>query len=446
MQKSSNASEKQFDCFLSYSTDPDYKLVAKVENFLESFHKNFNERQRKELGIHPLQVCVDESDLDFNSLEEGADARHPITQAIERGLGMSNWLIVFCSKNAMESKWVHDEIQWWEDNSDTSRIKLVLTDPEEPVEDLFSSQIDRLKLTEKPWIDLRGWGTRKSEDEKIRDSHEQLVQLASLLQSPSKTKGELWPSWKRESDRRKRRRIFVGVTALILSIAGLIVINWQSGQNQVKEAEIQLRKEQTRAKMVVKNVFWAELSYEPFRLVIHYPPSSPELDWREFSDSVAKLPSMSSFRVVDCQFETLDFLSAHEQLKELGLNNCSKIKNFGALNKLKSLTILDLSETGISDIDASEIIWPKHLKKMSFHRCNKLTSSGVSTILERCQEVTNLVLSAQHITPKVSLQIIGSQIEELTIDGTLDQDLLSTLKQHTKVETTGVSKPSGTLQ
>ena len=36
---SANKENFKYDLFVSYSTDPDYKLVHKLESFLESFHQ-----------------------------------------------------------------------------------------------------------------------------------------------------------------------------------------------------------------------------------------------------------------------------------------------------------------------------------------------------------------------------------------------------------------------
>ena len=430
---SATVDDKKFDCFLSYSTDPDYKLVSKVEKFLESFHKNFSKRQQQELGIRPLQVCVDESDLEFEVVAEGSDISDPITQAIERGLGLSKWLIVFCSKNAMGSTWVSDEISWWESNFGTGRIKLVLTDPDEQVKGLFSSQIQRLELADHPWIDLRGWKTRKTKSDKVRDSYEQLVQLASLLQDPPRTKGELWPAWKREYDRKNRRKLVMFLSLIVLSFlsiaGGLGLQHWFLRSRAIE----------------VLGTFNATFSDQSTVLWINYPPSKPKHSWQEFQDSVECLPSLSVFRVVDCQFETIDFLSEHSQLKELGLNNCSKIKNFSVLSKLKKLTFLDLGETSISNADVSEIEWPLGLKEASFCRCKNLTSVGVGAVLKRCHEITELKLSAKDITADVLEQLTSFSIERFTIDGKLTPDLLSAFKHRNKVHFVGVEEATGPL-
>ena len=172
---------------------------------------------------------------------------------------------------------MYDEIEWWKVNFGTDKIILVLTDPDEAVEGLFSSQIEKLKLTEKPWIDLRGWQRRETENEKIRDSYEQLVQLASLLQSPPKTKGELWPSWKREFDRQKRRKLFMLVSLTVfffLSIAGALGVRHWILRGRAIE---------------VLGTFNATFLDQSTELWIHNPPTKPKHSWRQFGDSVRRL-------------------------------------------------------------------------------------------------------------------------------------------------------------
>ena len=424
---------KKFNCFLSYSTDPDYKLVCKVERFLESFHKNFSEKERQELGVMPIKACVDESDFNAAMPTETDESIDPISDAIRSNLRDSDWLVVFCSKKAMTSKWVDDEIEYWVENFGADRIRLILTDSDANPDELFSETILHSKINAKPWIDLRGFSKRKSTDRKVRDSDEQLVQLAAQLQRPPQTKGDLWPAWKRESDRRKRRK-FVMLASLavlfFLSIAGgLGGRHWFLRGRAVE----------------ILGTFNATFSNQSAELRINYPPKKTKDEWRIFENSVERLSSLSVFRVCDCQFENLSFLLAHKQLKELGLNHCFKVKDFAALSKLKSLTFLDLSETEISDSDASKIDWPAHLKEISLCRCRNLTSVGVNTILKSCKEITTLKLSARNVTPRVLSQLNSFPIQKITIDGTLKQDLLLTFEHRSKVQFIGVDKPSGPL-
>ena len=253
------------------------------------------------------------------------------------------------------------------------------------------------------------------------------------MQTPPKTKGELWPAWKREFDRKKRRRLLtlraLGVF-IILSFAGALgVRHWKLRGHAIEFLE----------------TFEAKISNNSTELQINRPPRKTEQDWKLFGDAVTRLPSLCVFQVTDGQFETIDFLKEHGQLKELGLKNCSKTSDFTALSLLKDLSVLNLQGTKISDCDASNIQWPEQLKEASFFRCENLTSKGVEKILATCREITKLELSAENITPEVVSHLNSLPIQELTIDGILSEELLSILEHRSRVRFVGVSDPSGRL-
>lgn len=50
----------EFAAFISYTTDPDYRLARRVESFIEAFH---TQTRSSGLEIEPLQGCRDGSDF-----------------------------------------------------------------------------------------------------------------------------------------------------------------------------------------------------------------------------------------------------------------------------------------------------------------------------------------------------------------------------------------------
>lgn len=65
----------------------------------------------------------------FKDREEEA-AGHGITAAIEAALAESEFLIVLCSPNSAQSKWVNREIAWFKTNRDKRRILAIVVDGE----------------------------------------------------------------------------------------------------------------------------------------------------------------------------------------------------------------------------------------------------------------------------------------------------------------------------
>src|SRR5262245_50997961 len=103
------AADRSYDLFVSYATDPDYALARELESFLETFHTL---PTPEDLSITELRVCVDSSDF------HASGGSGEVGPTIDEYLGKSKKLLVLCSRNARQSKWVGQEVAWFLENRD----------------------------------------------------------------------------------------------------------------------------------------------------------------------------------------------------------------------------------------------------------------------------------------------------------------------------------------
>ena len=101
-----------YDLFISYTRDPDYRLARELESILESFHTLEVSGSHE---LRPLQVCRDGGDFSLGAREQAAGAEREAEMAsiIRPYLARSRKLLVLCSARAARSIWVRDEIEWF---------------------------------------------------------------------------------------------------------------------------------------------------------------------------------------------------------------------------------------------------------------------------------------------------------------------------------------------
>ncbi|HKS39185.1 MAG TPA: TIR domain-containing protein, partial [Blastocatellia bacterium] len=114
----------EFDLFISYATDPDYRLARQLESFLETFYRL---PTPDNLLLRPLRVCVDGSD--FKAARGGGEGAK-VEAVIEHYLAKSRALLVLCSKNARRSPWVDKELRWFLTHRDYDAVMVALTEGE----------------------------------------------------------------------------------------------------------------------------------------------------------------------------------------------------------------------------------------------------------------------------------------------------------------------------
>ncbi|MEM8558329.1 MAG: TIR domain-containing protein [Bacteroidota bacterium] len=213
-----------FKAFLSYSTDPDYRLAREVERFLEAFHKSISQLPDGR-NPEPLKICRDGSDFKISAIKQefskGTDTDDLVRGTIAEYLEQSEFLIVFCSRNAAESVYVDYEVGWFLKNR-PSGILLAVTESEAPEEtgEVFAPSIVKASLHQSIYFDFRGWRPNTGLS-KVRNFEEAKVNLASHLYGF--TEGQLLPLWLREERKRarKRTRVVTGAVAVLLILLGI---------------------------------------------------------------------------------------------------------------------------------------------------------------------------------------------------------------------------------
>lgn len=242
-----------FHAFVSYSTDPDYRLSQRVESFLETFHKI---PTPADVDLVELAICRDGSDFSIQSLR-GSAASGSKTSAIEamlaEYLAQSEYLIVLCSAKTPHSPFVAFEIRWFLENRDADHVLLAVTggsDPASAPGEVFPAAAIEAGIHGRPFYDLRGFHRRASRGwTKVRDLEEELANLAAHLQGD--TSGRLLPLWQRETLRRARRQrwIFAGVSALLLLFS--VVALWQRHEAVRSQRETEKALQVARARSLV---------------------------------------------------------------------------------------------------------------------------------------------------------------------------------------------------
>ncbi len=210
-----------YDLFISYSTDPDYSLVRKIESFLETFHKL---KTPKELPLRPLNACVDGSDFSLQKIQK-KEGENAVATLIDDYLSRSDELLVLCSRNASKSPWVDQEIKWFLKHRGPEAIRLVVTEGKDPgaaPEEIFSPSIIESGLHTKPWYDFREAKSKQASSwVKVKNFDDERTRLAADLNGISA--GEVQPIWYRQQRRTLRNRIVVSALALTLIAAAAIV-------------------------------------------------------------------------------------------------------------------------------------------------------------------------------------------------------------------------------
>lgn len=208
------------DLFVSYSTDPDYRLVRKLESFLESFHKI---RTPGTVTLRRLQICVDGSDFSLTRAEKAEKQAGSIPDVLEHHLQQCADLLVICSANSCNSIWVGREIQWFLENRGPGSVRLAVSEGEDlgrQPDSVFSEVIIKNRLHEQIWYDFRGYRGKVARNwRKVHKIDAERVRLAADLNG--KPAGDILPLWYQEQRRRTRNRAAIGVitaTALILLI------------------------------------------------------------------------------------------------------------------------------------------------------------------------------------------------------------------------------------
>lgn len=251
-------SKNKYDLFISYSTDPDYRLSRKIESFLESFHKI---NTQNEVELKELQICRDGSDFQMHRLVSNAEKHNQkdkesfIQDIIVGYLKSSDYLLVLCSENSAKSPHVNFEVEWFLKNKGKEHILLAISeDKQDNGNKIFSKHIVDSKIHLLPFYDFRGFKKESRSWKKVRDFNEELINLAAHLNGDSS--GNILPVWKRDELKSLRKRQFylVGVSIILLVMLIVSVFFWQRAIESDKQTKIALKAEEKQRKLAVDNL------------------------------------------------------------------------------------------------------------------------------------------------------------------------------------------------
>jgi WD40 repeat protein len=214
-----------YDGFISYSHAADDLLAPRLQSGLQRFAKPWWKRRA-------LRMFRDESSLSANP---------HLWSSITQALDQSGWFVLLLSPDAAKSPWVNQEIEYWKEHKDPSRILPVLTDGtfEWNDGDISGTAVPeqlRGTFTEEPrWVDMRF--ARDETDLDLKDPRfaDAIADIASALRGVPKD--ELASEEVRQHRRTIRTAWTGGALVGLLAIAAA-VFGIQSAQNAT-EAERQ---------------------------------------------------------------------------------------------------------------------------------------------------------------------------------------------------------------
>ena len=403
----------EFDAFLSYSTDPDYRLVRTTEVFLERFHKTL---PASTPNVRELKICVDGSDFEMPqpSSVPSSDVEDPILSLITSNLSRSRYLVVFCSRNAARSPFVASEVNWFIQNRGPQNILLVVTeggDPSETSDEVFPATILSAGIHRKPWYDFRAaryshswWKSRPRffDDEKtskLRELEDAQVQLACHLNGT--TAGSVLPLWRRESARRRHlNRIRNGValvviTLLLVSTASLYpewIVN--SAKERLKAFSIEVTERRAwwnRAFDIKLGVPREVLNIDqasPYfaELAAHGRIETVDLDFAKVRspDTLRNLKAATVLKLSHHELPSLECLREFSALRYLGIDSSHTIddSSLGALTGLKKLEDLDLSNCPQLTDACFEHLTSLNLKVLRVNDCKRVGNAAICRLAQ----------------------------------------------------------------
>lgn len=250
----------KYDLFISYSTDSDYKLARTTESFLEGFDKL---PTRDEISLPAINVCIDGTEFSLPRKTRSQSDEDQVWRKILEYLSQSAELLVLCSRNSRDSKYVQRELDWFLKNRGRNRIRIGVTDGIDPSSvptEVFSAAMIQAGLTDGIWYDFRAYRKASRRWTKVRDFDDERTRLASdlIADRTGKSAGEIRPIWFREKARKARRRWQIALVFLVsltllsasLTIATFIAVGqWREVSRQKTEVTKQkeLKEKEARA-------------------------------------------------------------------------------------------------------------------------------------------------------------------------------------------------------
>jgi WD40 repeat protein len=222
-----------YDGFISYSHAADGLLAPRVQAALQRFAKPWWKRRA-------IRLFRDESSLSANP---------HLWSSITKALDDSAWFVLLLSPDAAASPWVNQEIDYWKNHQEPTRILPVVTDGDfswdgtDITGDAAPAALHGVFAEEPRWVDLRFAQNEDQLDLKNPRFSAAVADIASTLRGIPKDELE---SEEVKQHRRTIRTAWAGVAAIgVLAVAaGVFAI--QSTAN-AREAETQRIAAETEA-------------------------------------------------------------------------------------------------------------------------------------------------------------------------------------------------------
>ena len=207
-----------YDGFVSYSHAADGLLAPRLQAGLQRFAKPWWKRRA-------LRIFRDESSLSANP---------HLWSSITEALDSSEWFVLLLSPEAAQSDWVNQEIEYWRDHNDPTRILPVLTDGkfEWTGGDVSGTAVPEQlhgAFSEEPrWVDMRF--ARDETDLDLKDPRfaDAVADIASALRGVPKD--ELASEEVKQHRRTIRTAWATGVLVSLLAIVAVLTAI-QASQN-----------------------------------------------------------------------------------------------------------------------------------------------------------------------------------------------------------------------
>lgn len=213
--------EYKYKAFISYNhNDRDSRVAQALHKRIETYviPRNLRKNGKKKPG----RVFRDEEELSASS---------DLSRHIEVALDESEFLVVICSPNAKESRWVSKEIAYFLKHHEQAKVLTVLTDGsrEEIYKSLFRNMPEPLSL------DLVGVPDKKIE----RKLKERFPKIGAPLLGCEHNDLVM-------RENKRQRRIFRGWLAGITAVAAVIIgiLLWSNWQIEEKNRELDLKNEE----------------------------------------------------------------------------------------------------------------------------------------------------------------------------------------------------------
>ena len=200
-EKIQTSEEKKYFAFISYS-HKDKDAAKKLQNFIQGYKIPAKLEDRPDLPKRIGRVFRDEDEL----------AGDELTPQIEEALRQSRYLIVVCSPNSANSKYVNEEIEYFKSlGGETKILPYIITGKATTDEDPDCCYAPALKENQKKYQIVGG------------DAQENGAEAASVKLIAGMLRLEFNTLYDRfrKAEKRKRKIVITAITAFALLMAGV---------------------------------------------------------------------------------------------------------------------------------------------------------------------------------------------------------------------------------